>query len=33
MVSGEHDPRFSKIASVLSAIGYDFKVDLVLSKK
>jgi predicted RNase H-like HicB family nuclease len=33
MASGKHDPRFSKIANVLSAIGYDFKIDLVPSKK
>ena len=33
MASGKHDPRFSKIANVFSAIGYDFKVDLVPSKK
>jgi len=33
MASGKHDPRFSKIANVLGAIGYDFKVDLVPSKE
>ena len=33
MASGKHDPQFSKIANVLSAIGYDVQVDLVPSKE
>jgi DNA-binding phage protein len=29
MASGKHDPQFSKISNVLSAIGYEVHIDLV----
>lgn len=32
MASGKHDPQFSKIANVLSAIGYEVHIELVPTK-
>ena len=33
MASGKHDPQFSKLAKVFSAIGYELQVNLVRSKE